>query len=129
MTTLKYVEPAPLGSGEEPKPVTTTVQEYDRTQLRNQFKAQLMGIGMMVVMHLWFKYKNPLLIQSIIPVKSALESNLVKIHVFGKPATGNLARPWKSAQGFLGMTSGEIKTDKASVENAERNCRGGVKED
>ncbi|BAE58384.1 inorganic phosphate transporter Pho88 [Aspergillus flavus] len=127
MATLKYVEPAPLGSNEEPRPVTTTNMEYDQGQLRQLFKGQLMGVGMMCVMHLYFKYTNPLLIQSIIPLKSALESNLVKIHVFGKPATGDLARPFKAANSFLNQ--GQIKSDKASVENAEKNWRGGVKEE
>ncbi|KAL1984362.1 hypothetical protein VTN96DRAFT_9223 [Rasamsonia emersonii] len=129
MTTLKYVEPAPVGSGEEPRPVTTTVMDYDKQQLRNMIKSQLIGVGMMGVMHLWFKYTNPLLIQSIIPVKSALESNLVKIHVFGKPATGDLQRPFKAPQGFMGMAQGEVKSDKASIENAEKKWRGGVKEE
>ncbi|KAA8642865.1 hypothetical protein EYZ11_010723 [Aspergillus tanneri] len=127
LTTLKYVEPAPMGSNEEPRPVTTTNMEYDKQQLRQLFKGQLMGVGMMGVMHLYFKYTNPLLIQSIIPLKSAFESNLVKIHVFGKPATGDLQRPFKAANSF--MNQGQVKSDKASVENAEKNWRGGVKEE
>src|SRR2546430_2244604 len=81
---LKYVEPAPLGSGEEPKLVTTTIQEYDNNQLRSLYKTQLVGMAMMAVMHLYFKYTNPLLIQSILPVKGAFEGNLIKVHVFGK---------------------------------------------
>ncbi|PLB52152.1 inorganic phosphate transport PHO88 [Aspergillus steynii IBT 23096] len=127
LTTLKYVEPAPMGSNEEPRPVTTTNMEYDKGQLRQLIKGQLMGVGMMGVMHLYFKYTNPLLIQSIIPLKSAIESNLVKIHVFGRPATGDLQRPFKAANSF--MNQGQIKSDKASVENAEKNWRGGVKEE
>lgn len=128
MTTLKYVEPAPMGSSEEPKPVTTTNMDYDKQQLRQAIKSQLMGVGMMAVMHLYFKYTNPLLIQSVIPLKGALEANLVKIHVFGKPATGDLQRPFKAAAGFMGQ-GGQVKSDKASVEQAEKNYRGGVKEE
>ena len=127
MTTLKYVEPAPMGTGEEAKPVTTTNMDYDKGQLRQLIRSQLMGLGMMAVMHLYMKYTNPLLIQSIIPLKGAFESNLVKIHVFGKPATGDLARPFKSAGGF--MSQGQPKSDKASIESAEKNYRGGVKEE
>lgn len=129
LTTLKYVEPAQMGSGEEPRPVTTTVMEYDKQQLRQLMRSQLMGVGMMGVMHLYFKYTNPLLIQSILPLKSALESNLIKIHVFGKPATGDLQRPFKAAAGFMGMGGGEVKSDKASIESAEKKYRGGVKEE
>ena len=81
-------------------------------------------------MHLYFKYTNPLLIQSIIPLKGAFEGNLVKIHVLGYPATGDLKRPWKQSGGLMSaMGAGEIKTDKKSIEQAERSGRGGVKEE
>ncbi|KAM0720906.1 hypothetical protein Q7P37_003191 [Cladosporium fusiforme] len=134
MTVLKYVEPSPMGSTEEPKVVTTTVHAYDQQQLRGLFKAQVMGVGMMGVMHLYFQYTNPLLIQSIIPFKGALEGNLVKVHVFGQPAAGELKRPWKAAGGLGGMMggaggAGDIKTDKKSIEAAERAGRGGAKEE
>jgi hypothetical protein len=119
-----------MGSTEEPKAVTTTVQAYDKQQLRGLYKAQLMGIGMMAVMHLYFKYTNPLLIQSIIPVKGAFEGNLVKVHLFGQSASGDLKRPWKANAGMMGMMqNNEIKTDKKSIEEAERAGRGGVKEE
>jgi hypothetical protein len=130
MTVIKYVEPAPMGSAEEPKSVTTTIHAYDSQQLRSLFKGQLMGVGMMAVMHIYFKYTNPLVIQSIIPVKSALEGNLIKIHLFGSPASGDLKRPWKTNTGLMGaMQGGEIKTDKKSVEAAEKANRGGAKEE
>lgn len=131
MTVLKYVEPAPMGSTEEAKAVTTTVHAYDMQQLRSLFKSQLMGVGMMGVMHIYFKYTNPLLIQSIIPLKGAFEGNLVKVHLFGTPAVGELKRPWKAAGGIMGAMQGgnEIKTDKKSIEAAERAGRGGAKEE
>ena len=97
MTTLKYVEPAAMGSGEEPKLVTTTIQEYDQTQVMAGLKSQAMGCAMMGFMHLYLKYTNPLLIQSIIPLKGAFESNIVKVYIFGKPAVGELKRPWKAS--------------------------------
>ncbi|KAF1974605.1 inorganic phosphate transport PHO88 [Bimuria novae-zelandiae CBS 107.79] len=130
MTVVKYVEPAPMGSGEEPKFVATTVKAYDQQQLRGLFKAQLMGVGMMAFMHIYLKYTNPLLIQSVIPLKGALEGNLVKIHLFGQPATGDLQRPFKQSGGLMGaMQGGEVKTDKKSIEAAERAGRGGVKDE
>lgn len=123
-----------MGSTDEPKAVTTTVRSYDTTQLRALVKAQLMGIAMMGFMHVYLKYTNPLLIQSIIPLKGALEGNLVKIHVLGQPASGDLKRPFKTAGGFMSAFSGgagknEIKTDKLSFEKAERAGRGGAKEE
>jgi hypothetical protein len=116
-----------MGSTEGEKHVTTTVHAYDLTQLRSAWRGQAMGVGMMCVMHLYFKFTNPLLIQSIIPVKSALESNLAKIYVWGQPASGDLKRPWKAAAGF--MQGGPAKTDKKSIEAAERSGRGGAKEE
>lgn len=121
-----------MGSTEEPKAVTTTVHAYDRQQLKGLFKSQLMGLGMMGVMHIYFKYTNPLLIQSIIPLKGAFEGNLVKVHLLGQPAVGDLKRPWKAAAGMMGALQqgqGEIKTDKKSIEIAEKAGRGGAKEE
>jgi hypothetical protein len=130
MTVIKYVEPAAMGSTEEPKSVTTTVHAYDLQQLQALYKGQLMGVGVMAVMHLYFKYTNPLLIQSVIPLTGAFEGNLVKIHLLGYPAVGDLKRPWKAAAGFMGMAQGgEIKTDKKSIEQAEMAGRGGAKEE
>ncbi|CAF9933401.1 hypothetical protein IMSHALPRED_009342 [Imshaugia aleurites] len=130
LTTLKYVEPPPMGSAEEPKLITTTVHSYDLQQLKGMYKSQLMGVGMMGFMHLYMKYTNPLLIQSIIPLKGAFEGNLIKIHLFGQPAIGDLKRPWKSAGGMMGMGGGgDPKADKKSIEQAEKAGSGGVKEE
>ena len=43
-------------SPQDPKLVTTTVQEYDQTQLAAAYKQQLMGMGMMAFMHIYMKY-------------------------------------------------------------------------
>jgi hypothetical protein len=131
MTVIKYTEPAPMGSAEPAKPVTTTIHDYDNNQLKSLIRAQLMGVGMMGVMHFYFKYTNPLLIQSIIPLKGVFEGNLIKIHLLGKPASGELKRPWKANAGLMGALQGggEIKTDKKSFEAAEKGGRGGAKEE
>lgn len=131
MTTLKYVEPPPVGSSEEGKLVTTTVHAYDSSQLRTAFRGQLMGMAMVSFMHMYMKYTNPLLIQSIIPVKSALETNLAKIHVYGFPAVGDLKRPFKAAGGLMSAMQGGagVQSDKKAIEAAEKAGRGGVKEE
>lgn len=119
-------------SQEPPKLITTTIMGHDLSQLRSAYKSVLTGVGMMVVMHVYFKYTNPLLIQSIIPLKGLFENKLVQIHVLGKPASGDLKRPWKAAASpfaGLGGGSGEQKTDKRSVEEAEKRGTGGAKEE
>ncbi|KAI9785453.1 MAG: hypothetical protein M1839_009194 [Geoglossum umbratile] len=129
-TNLKYLEPPQPGSSEE-KLVTTTVFAYDCQQLKALYKAQLMGIGMMAAMHLYFNFSSPLMVQSVIPLKSAFEGNLVKIHLLGEPTTGDLERPFKANTGLLGMLmgGGEIKKDKKSIETAEKSGKGGAKEE
>lgn len=102
---------------------------YDQQQLSAAYKQQLMGVAMMAFMHLYLKYTNPLLIQSILPVKGVFEGNIAKVHLFNKAAVGDLERPWKAAAGFMGMGGGQVKTDKASIEAAERAGRGGVKDE
>lgn len=119
-----------MGSSEEPKLVTTTVHAYDTAQIKTMLRSQLMGVAMMGVMHFYFHYTNPLLIQSIIPLKGAFESNLTKIHLFGQPATGDLKRPFKAAAGLMsGLSGGAAQSDRAAVEAAEKAGRGGVKEE
>ena len=63
-------------------------------------------------------------------MKGVFEGNLAKVHLLGKPASGELKRPWKAGGGLMGMGGGgEVKTDKASIEAAERSGRGGAKEE
>lgn len=57
---------------------------------------------MMGVMHLYFGYTQPLLVQSIMPIKNVLESKVAKIHLMGKEPVGDLKRPWKTGGLFAG---------------------------
>ena len=99
---LKYVDSPQPFSQEQPPLITTTVQEYDTSQLKSAVKAAFMGIGMMGVMHLYFGYTQPLLVQSIMPIKNALEGNVTKVHLLGYEPVGNLKRPWKTGGLFAG---------------------------
>ncbi|KAM9925861.1 hypothetical protein OXX59_003592 [Metschnikowia pulcherrima] len=127
LTTMKYVEPANAMGGQEEKAVVTTVKEYDLKQIDAQIKSIFTSLAMMGFMHLYMKYTNPLVMQSVSSVKSALETNIVKIHLWGQPASGDLKRPFKAAPGLLAAFQGatsDVKTDKASVEAAETAERG-----
>lgn len=99
---LKYVDSAQPFSQEQPPLITTTVQEYDTSQLKSSIKAAFMGVGMMGVMHLYFGYSQPLLVQSIMPIKNVIESNVAKVHLFRKDPVGDLKRPWKTGGLFSG---------------------------
>lgn len=126
---MKYVQPAsPLSGQTDEKLVTTTVKEYDLQQVQSAIKGMATGIAMMAFMHLYMKYTNPLLMQSIMPVKSAFEQKIVQIHVFGKAASGDLKRPFAVASMFgAPAAGGEPKTDKKTIEEAEKAGSGGIK--
>ena len=122
--------PAPFsGESAESSPlVTTTVKDYDMQQLLSAVKSAGMGLVMMAVMHLYLKFSQPLLVQSVMPLKSLLESKVARIHLFGAQPVGDLKRPWK-ATGLFASTQGDVKTDKASIKKAEKETKVGVKEE
>lgn len=59
-----------------------------------------MGIAMMAVMHIYFKFTQPLFIQALMGLKNIYDAKPVAIHILGKPATGDLKRPFKVASMF-----------------------------
>ncbi|KAK9374208.1 inorganic phosphate transporter Pho88 [Lipomyces chichibuensis] len=130
LTTLKYVEPPqPFGGSDKKKLVTTTVKEYDLQQVSSAIRSSFMGIAILLFMHFKLGYTNPLVMQSVLPVKSALEQKVIQIHVFGKPATGDLKRPFKSAGLFGAASGGDVQTDKKAISQAEKSGSGGAKEE
>lgn len=130
LTTIKFVAPPNAMAGEtEGKLTVTTVKQYDIEQINQSIKGVFTGLAMMGFMHLYMKYTNPLVMQSISPIKSALEGNLAKIHLFGKPASGDLKRPFKAASMFGAFGGDEVKTDKQTIEQAETAGKGGIKQE
>jgi hypothetical protein len=57
---------------------------------------------MMAVMHIYFKYTQPLFMQALMGLKGIYDAKIVAIHLFGKPAVGDLKRPFKAAGGMFG---------------------------
>ncbi|KAJ9071740.1 phosphate transporter (Pho88) [Entomophthora muscae] len=98
-TELKYEEKKPM-SQDPPTEIVTTVRDYDIGELKKQIQSTGIGFLILCVLHLKFGYVQPLFLQSILPVKSLLETNLAKVHIFGKEATGDLKRPWIAASMF-----------------------------
>jgi hypothetical protein len=117
---LKYVDAAAPFSQDAPPLITTTVQEYDTSQLKSAVKSAFMGIGMMGVMHLYMGYTQPLLVQSIMPLKTAIESKVAQVHLLGKETVGDLKRPWKTGGMFAGAGGDGPKTDKKAIKEAEK---------
>jgi hypothetical protein len=77
----------------------------------------------MAFLHGYMRYTQPLFIQGIMTLKSVLESNPAKLHIFGRKAEGDLQRPFKTAPGLMeGLTgnAGGPQTDAASIKAAEK---------
>ncbi|EKM77875.1 hypothetical protein AGABI1DRAFT_86121 [Agaricus bisporus var. burnettii JB137-S8] len=118
-TVLKYVEAAAPMSQEPGKLVTTTVRDYDLAEVSKLLRSAYMGIAMMAVMHGYFKFTQPLFVQALMGVKGIYDAKPVAIHLLGKPATGDLKRPFTSS-GIMGAAAAGPKTDAASISEAEK---------
>ncbi|KAI5293198.1 hypothetical protein KEM52_005753 [Ascosphaera acerosa] len=94
MTLLEFRIPDLTKPWKKGRAVTTTVHDYDMQQWRVRFRAQCLAIAVTWYLHLYHRFHYPLVIQVVLPLKLALESELAMIHLFGRPATGKLARPW-----------------------------------
>ncbi|KAL0066659.1 phosphate transporter (Pho88) [Marasmius tenuissimus] len=126
-TVLKYVEPAsPLSGSEQPKLVTTTVRDYDLAEVSKLLRSVYMGVAMMGFLHGYMKYTQPLFVQSLMGLKGIYDAKPVAIHLLGKPAEGDLKRPFKTAAMF-GQDNGP-QTDNAAIAEAEKKI-GAKKED
>ncbi|GAA5891844.1 hypothetical protein JCM6882_007380 [Rhodosporidiobolus microsporus] len=110
LKVLKYTEPAKPMSQDGPTQVTTTNRDYDLSETSKAIRSVLMGCLFMCFMHLYMKYTQPLFIQGIMPLKSMFDSKILKIHLFGKSATGDLKRPFAAAPSMFNP-SGAAQTE------------------
>jgi hypothetical protein len=105
-TPLRYVKPAkPSADGQpsEPTMVVTTHREYDLDQLQQAIRSTFTTAAMFCAIHFYFKINQPLLIQSLVPVKNALISKEALIHLWGDAAEGPLKRPFKTESPFASL--------------------------
>jgi len=119
LTTLKYVEPQGPMSQEPGALVTTTYRDYDLQQVSTLVRGAYVGIAMMGFMHIYLKYTQPLFMQALMGLKGVYDAKPVAIYVLGKPAEGDLKRPFKSGGGLFGA-AGDPATDRAAIEEAEK---------
>jgi len=118
-TVLKYVEPAGAMSTEDPKLVTTTVRDYDLTETSKGLRSVYTGVAMMGVMHFYFNFTQPLFIQALMGLKNLYDAKIVQIYLMGKPAVGDMKRPFKT-QGMFGAAATGPQTDAAAIAEAEK---------
>lgn len=65
-------------------------------------------------LHLWFKFTQPLIFQSLLPWKNFFTLPVVQIRLFGFKAEGTLARPWKVPNPF-GDLMGAMEEKKEEI--------------
>jgi len=127
LTVLKYVEPKNPMAPESGGLVTTTVRDYDLAETSKAMRGVYTGVAMMVFLHGYMGYTQPLFIQSLMGLKGLYDSNEVKLHILGTPATGDLQRPFKAPPGLFGNTGPQ--TDAASIKAAETEAKLSKKEE
>ncbi|KAG9295235.1 hypothetical protein G9A89_000058 [Geosiphon pyriformis] len=120
MTTFEYIEPSKPFTSEPEKLVKTTFRDYDLEKLNELVKQTLIGVGIMAVLHIYFNFTQPLFIQTVLPVKNAILSNIIQIHLFRKKPEGELKRPFKNVSPFGAFTDSQPQTDKASIKKAKK---------
>ncbi|KAF5326915.1 hypothetical protein D9619_005163 [Psilocybe cf. subviscida] len=94
---------------------------YPRTVLGAFFfnlRSVYTGVAMMGVMHIYFHFTQPLFIQALMGLKNLYDAKVVQIYLMGKPATGDMKRPFKT-QGMFGPATGP-QTDAAAIAEAEK---------
>ncbi|KAJ1650202.1 phosphate transporter (Pho88) [Dispira simplex] len=111
---LKYTEPASPGNPQG-REVETTVRDYDLGEVSKQINSVLLTLGMLGFMHYQWGFVQPLFLQSVLPIKSFVTSNLVRIHILGRAAEGPLQRPWRP-ENPLGKL-GEAMSSQQAVAN------------
>ena len=108
------------------------MRDYDLSETSKLIRSVYMGLAMMAFMHLYMKYvlspppyssaplslhvcdcrpdttlrrfTQPLFVQALMGLKNLYDAKPVAIYVLGKPAEGDLKRPFKVG-GFLGGAS------------------------
>ncbi|KAI8641507.1 inorganic phosphate transporter [Parasitella parasitica] len=104
-TSLTYDAPKKPGQSEgAPTTITTTVKDYDVDQVKQFIQSTLTSIVIISVMHWQFKFTQPLLMQSILPVKNLLTHKEALIHLWGDAPEGNLVRPFVADNPLSALT-------------------------
>ncbi|KAJ1673474.1 hypothetical protein EV182_005158 [Spiromyces aspiralis] len=94
---LEYTEPQ---LGGQQTHVATTVKEYDLKDIKRVRNSTLTTAAVVLFMFWKFGFVQPMIFQTILPIFNMIKSPLFQIYLLGKPATGDLARPWRPENPF-----------------------------
>lgn len=99
----------------QPTKKKMSVLEYDLAEVGKQMQQTLVSAGILVAIHSYFGYVQPLFLQSILPWKNLLTLPVVRVHLFGAKPVDDLARPWKAPNPFGDLVDSG-KTEAAAEE-------------
>jgi len=99
---IKVTEsPKPFSTETTPVEQSMTTCEYDLNELSKSIKQTLTSILIIGFLHFKFGYVQPLILQTLIPLKTLFGTPLFQIYILGKSAQlGTLKRPWKAPNPF-----------------------------
>lgn len=113
---ISVTEPAKPFTNDPPVVKEMTVEEYDEGKIKEYLKESLIALLILSFLHWKYEFVQPLLIQSVLRVKSAFSLPIIQIHVFRKEPNGPLQRPFKPpanpfAQAFENVSNNSSNED------------------
>ncbi|RHZ49127.1 hypothetical protein Glove_529g55 [Diversispora epigaea] len=117
ITELSYVDQSkPFPFPKEPsKKTETTIRDYDLDKNKEVLKQTFTSFAFIVFLHFYWGLNQPLIAQSILPIKNIFQQQIVQIHLFGK----EVKRPFKTASLF-DFTDSSSQADKATVKKKKQ---------
>mmetsp|Transcript_145316 Transcript_145316/g.253606 ORF Transcript_145316/g.253606 Transcript_145316/m.253606 type:complete len:194 (-) Transcript_145316:75-656(-) len=124
-TGAKVEVPAVKQFGHEVKPaMTQQLKEYDMSKWKEMVQQIFMGGLICFGIHYQWKYVIPLVMQIVMTPMSTLDNPLSMVYLWGRPAQGNLKRPWPPPNpfGFPGVQehAKDTKESKAAALEAKK---------
>ncbi|KAH8554225.1 inorganic phosphate transporter [Umbelopsis sp. PMI_123] len=123
-TPLNYTAPPKASFGAQAtateETITTTNSDYDQAELQKFITTSLTSLAVISVLHWKFGVNQPLLVQSIMPLKNFLIAKPVIIHLWGDAAEGDLKRPWKADANPLAALMGGGSTSTTEEEHEKK---------
>lgn len=101
-TKIQVTEKQNSLSNEPPRVTEMTVMEYDLKLVQEFIRQTTISTCILLFMHYKWEFIQPLIIQSILPLKAAIFLPIFQIHLLRRPAEGDLKRPFKPPTNQLG---------------------------
>jgi hypothetical protein len=105
-TEISITPARSIGQTDEQPKQATSVRAYDYGELKKQLQQIFIGAAIITAMHFQWGYVQPMLLQSILPLKNILWSPVFRVHLLRQVPTesNGLMRPWVADNPFASLT-------------------------